>query len=124
MHAINPPFRADHVGSLLRPPQLKEARQRAKQGAITNEELRRVEDDAIRDIVRVLWTPAGFLRTLRVCRLYDYGCHRWIDYDGTALSEPLLPPPTVPPPVPATPAEAVAPIARATEHQEGTGQPN
>ena len=28
MYAINPPFRADHVGSLLRPPQLKEARRR------------------------------------------------------------------------------------------------
>jgi omega-6 fatty acid desaturase (delta-12 desaturase) len=77
-----------------------------------------------RDIVRVLWTPAGFLRTLRVCRLYDYGCHRWIDYDGTPLSESLLPPPTVPPSVPAAPVEAVAPLASATEHQEGTGCAN
>ena len=53
-----------------------------------------------RDIVRVLWTPASFLRTLRVCRLYDYGCHRWIDYDGTPLSEPLLAPSDVSEPAP------------------------
>ena len=39
-----------------------------------------------RDIVRVVWTPALFLRTLRVCRLYDYAGHRWVDYDGTPLS--------------------------------------
>ena len=51
MHAINPPFRADHVGSLLRPPQLKEARRRAQQGEITKDELRAVEDDAIREVV-------------------------------------------------------------------------
>jgi omega-6 fatty acid desaturase (delta-12 desaturase) len=77
-----------------------------------------------RDIVRVLWTPAGFLRTLRVCRLYDYGSHRWVDYDGTPLSEPLLTPPTAPEPVPAGQAEAAAPLACATEPQEGTGRPD
>ena len=46
-----------------------------------------------RDMVRVLWTPGGFLRTLRVCRLYDYAAHRWVDYDGTPLTRPLLPTP-------------------------------
>jgi omega-6 fatty acid desaturase (delta-12 desaturase) len=78
-----------------------------------------------RDIVRVLWTPAGFLRALRVCRLYDYGCHRWVDYDGTPLSEPLLlPPAAAPEPAPASPAEAVAPLACATEPQAMTGPPS
>ena len=52
MHAINPPFRADHVGSLLRPPKLKEARRRAQLGAIAPEELRAAEDEAIREVVR------------------------------------------------------------------------
>jgi omega-6 fatty acid desaturase (delta-12 desaturase) len=52
-----------------------------------------------RDIVRVLWSPASFLRTLRICRLYDYSGHRWVDYDGTPLSEPLLTP-HVPEPAP------------------------
>ena len=47
-----PPFRADHVGSFLRPPQLLEARERFKQGAIDATALRAVEDDAIREIVR------------------------------------------------------------------------
>ena len=47
-----PPFRADHVGSFLRPPDLLEARDRFKQGAISKAQLRAAEDSAIRDIVR------------------------------------------------------------------------
>jgi 5-methyltetrahydropteroyltriglutamate--homocysteine methyltransferase len=48
-----PPFRADHVGSLLRPPELLEARDEFARGQITADELRSIEDDAIRDIVRM-----------------------------------------------------------------------
>jgi 5-methyltetrahydropteroyltriglutamate--homocysteine methyltransferase len=48
-----PPFRADHVGSLLRPASLLEARERAAAGTITAEELRATEDDAIREVVRL-----------------------------------------------------------------------
>ncbi len=49
-----PPFRADHVGSFLRPKELLEARDRHfKQGAITRAQLREVEDRAIRDVVRL-----------------------------------------------------------------------
>jgi 5-methyltetrahydropteroyltriglutamate--homocysteine methyltransferase len=48
-----PPFRADHVGSLLRPPHLLEARQRWATGEIGPDELRAVEDDAVRAIVRM-----------------------------------------------------------------------
>jgi 5-methyltetrahydropteroyltriglutamate--homocysteine methyltransferase len=47
-----PPFRADHVGSLLRPPQLLQAREDFAQGRIDAAELRGIEDDAIREIVR------------------------------------------------------------------------
>ena len=47
-----PPFRADHVGSFLRPQALIEARDRRKKGEITPQALRAVEDDAIRDVVR------------------------------------------------------------------------
>jgi methionine synthase II (cobalamin-independent) len=47
-----PPFRADHVGSLLRPPQLLQAREDNAAGSLDAEELRAVEDDAIREIVR------------------------------------------------------------------------
>ena len=48
-----PPFRADHVGSFLRPQPLLDARDRFKRGEIGAESLRAIEDDAIRDIVRV-----------------------------------------------------------------------
>ena len=43
-----PPFRADHVGSLLRPKHLLEAREKLDKGAISAAELRHVEDEAIR----------------------------------------------------------------------------
>jgi methionine synthase II (cobalamin-independent) len=46
-----PPFRADHVGSLLRPPELLEAREQFAGGAIDADELRGIEDAAIRDVV-------------------------------------------------------------------------
>jgi 5-methyltetrahydropteroyltriglutamate--homocysteine methyltransferase len=48
-----PPFRAEHVGSLLRPPELKRARDAHKRGEITAGKLREVEDAAISDIVRM-----------------------------------------------------------------------
>jgi len=47
-----PPFRADHVGSLLRPPQLLQAREDLASGRIDGDQLRGIEDDAIRAIVR------------------------------------------------------------------------
>ncbi len=48
-----PPFRADHVGSLLRPPELRQARAEHQAGRLSAEELRRVEDTAIGDVVRM-----------------------------------------------------------------------
>ena len=52
MSRLNPPFRADHVGSLLRPQRLKEARTRLQNNEITKDQLREVEDEAIREVVR------------------------------------------------------------------------
>jgi 5-methyltetrahydropteroyltriglutamate--homocysteine methyltransferase len=46
-----PPFRADHVGSLLRPPHLLHAREELAAGRLDAAGLRQVEDDAIRDVV-------------------------------------------------------------------------
>jgi 5-methyltetrahydropteroyltriglutamate--homocysteine methyltransferase len=46
-----PPFRADHVGSLLRPPEVARAREERAAGRLTDEQLRAVQDDAIRDAV-------------------------------------------------------------------------
>jgi len=48
-----PPFRADHVGSLLRPPEVLRARGEFAAGRINAEQLREVEDAAIRDIIRM-----------------------------------------------------------------------
>jgi 5-methyltetrahydropteroyltriglutamate--homocysteine methyltransferase len=48
-----PPFRADHVGSLLRPAALLRAREAHEAGKLTQEELRQGEDDAIREVVRL-----------------------------------------------------------------------
>ena len=46
-----PPFRADHVGSLLRPAALKEARARRERGEISADGLRAAEDAAIERII-------------------------------------------------------------------------
>ncbi len=48
-----PPFRADHVGSLLRPKELLEARERHARREISAAELRQGEDRSIRDAVRL-----------------------------------------------------------------------
>jgi 5-methyltetrahydropteroyltriglutamate--homocysteine methyltransferase len=48
-----PPFRADHVGSLLRPPEVLTARAQHAAGEISADELRAVEDRAITDVVRM-----------------------------------------------------------------------
>jgi 5-methyltetrahydropteroyltriglutamate--homocysteine methyltransferase len=51
MQRSKPPFRADHVGSLLRPAALKEARARAAKGEISGAQLKAVED---REILRAI----------------------------------------------------------------------
>ena len=51
MTRTKPPFRADHVGSFLRPAALKEARAKREKGAISQAELKAVEDREIEKIV-------------------------------------------------------------------------
>jgi len=48
-----PPFRADHVGSLLRPKHLLQARAEYGDGTLSADELRVIEDEAVRDVVRM-----------------------------------------------------------------------
>jgi len=50
---IQPPFRADHVGSLLRPPELLAARESFAAGTLSADELRAIEERAIADAVRM-----------------------------------------------------------------------
>lgn len=51
--AQRPPFRADHVGSLLRPKGLREAFHRRLQGELDDAAFAQVQDQAIRDAVRL-----------------------------------------------------------------------
>ena len=52
MQRTKAPFRADHVGSLLRPALLKEARAKREKGEITAEQLKQVEDREIEKVIK------------------------------------------------------------------------
>ncbi len=52
MQRTRPPFRADHVGSLLRPAALKDARARRAKGEISAADLKAVEDREIERVIR------------------------------------------------------------------------
>ena len=52
MQRTKPPFRADHVGSLLRPPALKAARERRANGEINDAALKAVEDREIEAVIK------------------------------------------------------------------------
>ena len=51
MSKIDPPFRADHVGSLLRPPAIHDARARLRAGSLDEDELREIEDREIAALI-------------------------------------------------------------------------
>jgi 5-methyltetrahydropteroyltriglutamate--homocysteine methyltransferase len=50
---MKPPFRADHVGSLLRPRDLHEARAKNRKGELSDAELKKIQDKDIRDVVKL-----------------------------------------------------------------------
>jgi 5-methyltetrahydropteroyltriglutamate--homocysteine methyltransferase len=56
---IKPPFRADMVGSFLRPPEVLEARQRFSTGNINADALKEIEDRSVQDVV-ALQEELGF----------------------------------------------------------------
>src|SRR5215211_1484303 len=75
----NPPFRAEHIGSLLRPAGLLDMRQRFARGEVDHAALTQAEDRAIEDAVRLqervglrLATDGEFRR--RSYHSYFYGC--------------------------------------------------
>jgi 5-methyltetrahydropteroyltriglutamate--homocysteine methyltransferase len=53
MQRTKPPYRADHVGSLIRPEALIKAREQTEQKTIPEAELKRIQQAAIRDVVRM-----------------------------------------------------------------------
>jgi 5-methyltetrahydropteroyltriglutamate--homocysteine methyltransferase len=86
MQRTKAPFRADEVGSLLRPPRIKEARARLDKGEIAADDLRKVEDMEIEKVVhkqastglrlatdgefRRSWWHFDFLAGLTGCELF------------------------------------------------------
>src|SRR6184192_3591333 len=86
MQRTKAPFRADEVGSLLRPPRIKEARAKLEKGEISAEDLRKAEDLEIEKVVhrqasvglklatdgefRRSWWHFDFLRDLVGCEMY------------------------------------------------------
>jgi 5-methyltetrahydropteroyltriglutamate--homocysteine methyltransferase len=52
MQTTTPPYRADEVGSLLRSAPLKDARARSEKGQILPAELKKIEDEEIRKVIR------------------------------------------------------------------------
>jgi 5-methyltetrahydropteroyltriglutamate--homocysteine methyltransferase len=86
MQRTKPPFRADEVGSLLRPQRIKEARAQLEKGEINAEDLRRIEDSEIEKVVhkqasiglklatdgefRRSWWHFDFLSHLTGCELF------------------------------------------------------
>lgn len=55
----NPPFRAEHLGSLLRPKELLEKHTAFENNQLSQEEKTKVEDEAVTKVVK-LQTDAGF----------------------------------------------------------------
>ncbi len=53
MNTTQPPFRAEHIGSLLRPPALLQARDEFATGAIDRQRLTAAENEAIRNVVKL-----------------------------------------------------------------------
>ena len=51
--AGQPPFRADHIGSLLRPPELRQAFRDHHAGKIDDVRFAQIQDARIRDVVRM-----------------------------------------------------------------------
>src|SRR6201998_2181122 len=86
MQRTRAPFRADEVGSLLRPPRIKETRARLEKGEISAEDLRTAEDIEIEKVVhkqastglklatdgefRRSWWHFDFLSKLVGCELF------------------------------------------------------
>ena len=85
-----PFFRADHVGSLLRPQELLDARISWKEGKLTSEVLQELEDKAIGEVVRLQENVGLKVITDGEFRRENW----WIDFisqiDGIVISEPDL----------------------------------
>jgi methionine synthase II (cobalamin-independent) len=91
-HRNDPPFRAEHVGSLIRPVELQRARERLlgehladrNLGAHNNAELRAIEDAAIRDVVALQESVGLMVATDGEFRRRTWWTDFVLGFDGTA----------------------------------------
>jgi 5-methyltetrahydropteroyltriglutamate--homocysteine methyltransferase len=84
-------FRADHVGSLLRPPALMEARQTAEAGRLAQEELREAENDAIAAAVKMQKEAGLDIFTDGEFRRHDFRSGIVDAFDGFTAQEGQMP---------------------------------
>jgi len=105
---MKPPFRADHVGSLLRPHELHDLRERVRLGRASAAELKQAEDRLIRDVVKLQedlglqsitdgefrrdWWHIDFLAGFSGITLkYDEGdAYRGTNFKGTEATPPTM----------------------------------
>lgn len=82
-----PPFRAEHVGSLLRPAKLRQAFRDFSAGAIDVDEFRAVQDDCIREVVRMQEDVGLQLVTDGEFRRKSYWAHFVESVDGLDVAQ-------------------------------------
>ncbi|HEX5419497.1 MAG TPA: 5-methyltetrahydropteroyltriglutamate--homocysteine S-methyltransferase [Gammaproteobacteria bacterium] len=93
--APTPPYRADQVGSLLRPPALKTAMAEARAGAIDAAQLKAFQDDCIREAVAM--QEAVGLQVVTDGEFRRVSFHHFVDeLEGTVMSRPSAAPGAAP----------------------------
>ncbi len=80
-----PPFRAEHIGSLLRPKRLREAHRRHAEGALADAALHAVQDDCVREVVRMQEEAGMQAVTDGEFRRASYWMHFVAAIDGFAI---------------------------------------
>src|SRR5262249_33315785 len=87
---MSPPFRADHIGSLLRPKELTQAYRARGEGKLSESEFKRAQDAAVREIVALQEKLGLKVVTDGEFRRASYWSH-WIDaIDGLSVGESLF----------------------------------
>ncbi|ATO32007.1 5-methyltetrahydropteroyltriglutamate--homocysteine S-methyltransferase [Dickeya dianthicola] len=87
-----PPFHAEHVGSFLLPPRLKQARQAWRQGLITYDRLTEIENEEVLNVVERQKACGLSAITDGELRIHDgitdfFSCLTGIDVDDAALPD-------------------------------------
>ena len=86
-YPLEPPFRAEHIGSLLRPPELLALRAEHAAGRVADDVVRAAEDDAIRQAIELQTTMGLSSVTDGEFRRHAYSDSFTVDvFDGVQIS--------------------------------------